>query len=148
MNEKEKEEEPLRLLLQKQYQHAEEYCNAQTRLHSALVDNRPHSQLDQLLFHHTLQRALEDMKESTDKVRSDLVSLEESRTEVANHNLHKALQTHLETSHRIVQTMFHSGGRFHTSGIPANKDDYESKMVALATLRASIETLEAVFTSS
>lgn len=142
------EEKWLRTSLQEQYQCVEEYCNAQTRLNNALVNNRSRSQhkWERVLYEHTLQKATQGLSESIQTVRSCMIKIESQipkglfplSDSDGNRNTRQAWQQHLERSRRVLQTLFQSGGgQFYASGIPVGKYDSESKMIGLATLRAS-----------
>mmetsp|Transcript_9803 Transcript_9803/g.13811 ORF Transcript_9803/g.13811 Transcript_9803/m.13811 type:complete len:164 (+) Transcript_9803:55-546(+) len=138
----------LQKLLLKQYQHVEEYCNAQTRLQNALMDNRSTSQhkWETILHRHTLQQSTLDLNESIQRVKSDLIEIEkqimlqeDGSNSFLDRNVREALEQHMKRSRRVVQTIFGSGGQLHTCGIPVNggNQDHDIKIIALASLRAS-----------
>ena len=141
----------LRKLLLEQYQHLEEYCNAQTRLHNILIDNKSTSQQkwDKVLYDHKLQQTTLDLNDCIKKVKSDLIEIDKqllihTNNSSLDRNACEALQQHLTRSRRVVQTIFESGGQLHGCGIPAKKgnNDHDSKLVALASLRASRAQLD------
>lgn len=122
--------------LHQQYDHVEEYCNAQTRFQNALIeDERKAAQ-----YSHTLQAHLDHLQTSLEHVRSDLKQLQS--IQLTHPRLQQLLANHLERSQRILKTIYNSGGRFHTNGIPAGKDDIEAKTVSLACLKASVAEIE------
>ena len=138
MNTSKSEKDNLRLLLKAQYGHVEAYCNAQTMLQNELVDSR-HGR-SHLLHQHSLQQATLCLSNCISDVQEDL------RTMVActlsDRNQQKALDAHVQRFIRVLETIYHNGGRFHSNGIPASSDNHDTKTVALATLRASIAQLE------
>lgn len=129
------EDESLRLVLKQQSSLCEAYCNAQTRLQNALIDghSHPHSQL---LLHQTLT----ELSDCTASVQENFKLL--STMQLNDRNKQAALETHVQRSKRVLETLFESGGKLDSLGIPVSKDDVEMKTVALATLRASIAQVE------
>lgn len=122
--------------LHQQYDHLEEYCNAQTLTQNALIeDNRKAAQ-----YSHTLQAHLDHLQTSLQHVQSDLKQLQ--LMQLTHPRLQQLLVTHLERSQRILKTIYHGGGRFHANGIPDGKDDIDAKTVSLACLKASIAEIE------
>lgn len=132
------EDENLRLILKEQSASCEAYCNAQTLLQNALLDGRDGGSYE--VHQQTLQQTTMDLSNSIEKVQDVLQRLSSFR--LADRNKQKALDTHVERSKRVLTTIYNSGGKFHSLGIPATKDDAEAKTVALATLRASIAQVE------
>jgi phage baseplate assembly protein gpV len=138
MSTRESDQDDLRLLLKTQYGHVEVYCNAQTLLQNELVDSR--NGRSQILYQHALQQATLDLSNSISEVQQDLRML--AACKLSDRNQQRALDAHVQRSNRVLETIYHNGGRFHSNGIPASKDSHETKTVALATLRASIAQLE------
>jgi len=138
MNKETDEDDDLRRILKEQSRIVEKYCNAQTRLQNGLLDSRDGR--SHVLHQQTLQQATIDLSDCTEKVQGNLRKL--SSYQLADRNKRKALDTHVERSKRVLETIYHSGGKLHPLGIPASNDDDETKTVALATLRASIAQVE------
>lgn len=116
--------------LKRQYKHFEDYCNAQTRLQNALIEE------DREFLPSTLQDCVDALQIVVSKIQED-------RKDLATFNLNngrkqKILEEHISRSERIIKTIFHNGGKYHPSGIPASSDDVNMKTVAMATLRASL----------
>ena len=122
--------------LHEQYSRVEAYCNAQTRLRNALMEDERTT----ALYSHTLETLVQHMQTTVQRVQSDLKQLQTMR--LGHARLQPLLLDHVERSRRILKTIYNSGGRFHTNGIPDGKDDIETKTVALACLKASIAQIE------
>jgi sirohydrochlorin ferrochelatase len=140
----------LRQALKEQYAHVEAYGNAQTKLHHAMsrsTNETGETQFGPLLRQNARNRALEELAESIARVRSDFQCLQSMDLSEESHKLQEVWKRHLETSRRVVDTIFEHGGRLHANGVPATKDDYDTKLVALATLRASIAQVESLLSS-
>ena len=123
-------------LLHRQYRNLETYCNAQTRIQNALIEEKRTTALFSLKLH----AHLDNLQSSLQQVQSDLRQLQ--TIELGHPRLQRLLVAHIERSRRILKTIYNSGGAFHANGIPVYKDDVETKTVALASLNASIADLE------
>lgn len=142
MSRESNEEEKLRLLLQEQAEVCQEYCNAQTLLHNSLLDSR--NGRSHIIHQQILVQVSQDLSESIENVQENLRKL--SALSLADRNKQKDLKEHVVRSKRVLQTIFDNGGKLHPIGIPINKDNIETKTVALATLRASIAQVEIALT--
>jgi hypothetical protein len=105
--------------LQEQYQHVEEYCNAQTRLFNATINSKDAAD------------AVANLSQATRRIRQDLQKLQNCRQD-----------KHLEVSRRVIQTIGRNPS-WHANGLPEGSAKVQVFTVALATLKASIaEVLE------
>jgi hypothetical protein len=145
-------------LLKEQYQCTEDYCNATTALHNALQQQT--SQACGIGGSNNLFRATQHYQDVLHRVQKCLGSLEkliEDLTEIESTQnrdcrttpLLECLQQHLARTRRILATIYKSSGEgssFHSNGLPTPKQsgggsDTNARLVALATLRASIKTV-------
>jgi 23S rRNA C2498 (ribose-2'-O)-methylase RlmM len=133
----EEENQWLHKALQRQFQHVEQYCNAQTRLHNALLEE------DRAFQSTSLQTYIIELEECLRKVQKDLGSLQAK--ELRNQRRMEVLLSHVERSKRVLLTVYENGAMLHPNGIPATKDNVAIKTVALSTLRASMVQLERKF---
>lgn len=140
MSTRESDKDSLQSVLKAQYSHVEEYCNAQTRLQNQFIDIRDGR--PKVLHQYDLQQANLDLSNSISKVQTDLGTLSSTLKLLEDRNQQIALQAHVQRSNRVLETIYNNGGRLHSIGIPASKDNHEIKTVALATLRASIAQVE------
>jgi hypothetical protein len=146
MSTRESDNDHLQVLLKAQYGHVEAYCNAQTMLQNELLvdisrDDGVRS-CSQIRYQHALQQATLGFVNSISEVQEDLRMLLAACNQRSDRNEQRALDAHVQRSIRVLDTIYHNGARFHSNGIPASKDNHETKTVALATLRASIAQLE------
>ena len=152
-----KEQNRLSLLLQYQYDHVEEYCNAQTNLNNILIqrtDNNTNTYTSSRNLSVLLVPAISNLQEKLAYVQNDLTSLEEFVQTCEQHSISSRsvslslLQQHVERSRRVLKTVYEP---YHVNGIqfPSKQktvmsglDSIETKTIALASLRASIIKLQ------
>lgn len=148
MSTRESDNDHLQVLLKAQYEHVEAYCNAQTMLQNELVDIASRDgdgvrSCSQIRYQHAVQQATLEFVNSISKVQEDLRMLLAACQQRSDRNEQReALDAHVQRSIRVLDTIYHNGGTFHSNGIPASNDNHETKIVALATLRASIAQLK------
>jgi uncharacterized coiled-coil DUF342 family protein len=133
----EEENQWLHRALQRQFQHVEKYCNAQTRLHNALIEE------DRAFQSTSLHTYIVELEDCLRKVQKDLGYLQEKQ--LRNQRRMEVLSSHVERSKRVLWTVYENGAILHPNGIPATKDNVAIKTVALSTLRASMVQLERKF---
>jgi hypothetical protein len=126
----EEENQWVSMLLQQQAQNVEEYCNAQTRLQNAVVDENRMFQAS------VIQTCIVELQKTLSTVQNDLIALQSK--ELRGHRKKEILSDHIQLSKRVLLTIFENGGMLHSNGIPASKDNVEIKTVALSSLRASV----------
>jgi hypothetical protein len=142
-------------LLQEQYRHVEEYCNAQIRLYNSTVLIKAPTQTDgikgSLSVNKNMEtsRAVAELSNAVACVRQDLKGLTlivEQQSDDSNTIHHSRmvrtslLREHIHLSRRVIQTISHNPS-WHVHGIPTTSFNMESNMVALASLKASIARL-------
>jgi len=147
-------------LLDSQYAHVEEYCQVQTMLHNLLVNRgrdkkgKREDAVTRIMNGYSLYQkeeiqAIGLIKESILTVKNDLVklhvlvdSLKENWLSLDKHTSN-LLQQHLDLTYRVQKSV---QDEYTTNGIPKPKghnnngtvvNSNETKMLALATLRAS-----------
>ena len=121
-------ENDLSLMLQNQYQHIEDYCNAQTLMcnsfNNSATSKDSSARVDRLL-------------RCTQLVRQDLQQLEKFILD----NRNSRLEAHIATSKRVIKTVAQNPS-WHRNGIPSQQTpDIEANTVALAALKASISVV-------
>ena len=148
-------------LLQQQYVHVEEYCNAQTRLYNCAITNssRLTSQsssstttemmaLSMGLTKSEPALAVAEISKTIELVREDLkilTNLINQKNDDGNNTMQNSkrlcnmdiLRSHVDLSQRVIKTIYNNPS-WHANGIPATSIDMETNMVALASLKASI----------
>jgi hypothetical protein len=119
-------------LLQQQYEVTEDYANACIGVQNALT-----------ISHHEKPRTTTELvasrhyQDAYSKVRECLRSLEETAQDLENERNKQLLQEHLGRTQRIMGAL---RLRLYSNGIPkATENQGSSALVALATLRASIQ---------
>lgn len=136
-------------LLQEQYQCTEDYCNASTALHNALLqEDGPWVAVSRH------QEALGRLQRIVHKVEEMLVMFEDVKTKNEEESTFLRLwnvaifREHWECTRRILGTIYRSceGTSYDRYGLPQMKNSFSSEegavhiqLVALATLRASIQ---------
>jgi hypothetical protein len=162
-------------LLQEQYSATEDYCNAQTALRNVVVSrqeisadgsawNKNHQRL-------VLNQALRQHQKSHDRLHSNLQALKQQESYMsASSNISNPessyvlrstvpvdlLSQHIRRSQRILETIYYEGGgAYHPNGLakPMTTDSISTTttsnmMVALSTLRASIQLVQDHLTAS
>lgn len=118
------------MLLQQQAQNIEEYCNSQTRLQNALIEE------NRMLQASVIPRYIVELQQALRAVQNDLRALESK--ELHGIRRKEAIHDHIQLSKRVLLTVFENGGMLHSNGILASKDNIEIKTVALSSLRGSI----------
>lgn len=141
-------------LLQEQYRHVEEYCNAQTRVYNSTVLTKASTQRDGikggLSVNKNMEpsRAVAELSNAVACVRQDLKGLtlilkQSDDIDTINHPRMisaSLLREHIHLSRRVIQTISHNPS-WNVHGIPATSFNMEANMVALASLKASIARL-------
>jgi hypothetical protein len=130
----EEENQWLHSLLQQQSQHVEEYCNGQTRLQNALIEE------DRTFQASSIQTNIVELDQTLRNVQKDLKNLK--MKQLHGHRRKEVLSDHIQTSERVLLTIWENGGMLHPNGIPASKDNVAIKTVALSSLRASIAQVQ------
>jgi len=138
-------------ILREQYASIETFCNATTCLHNALLVQK---QADQhlKLQHDDLYQTTLEYQEALINVQSNLRRLESMTQHDSNNPLHRSLRAHVARTRRILTTIYTSGqgASFHPNGLPtpttststtSSSTTNATRLVALAALRASIETV-------
>eukprot|EP00543_Licmophora_paradoxa_P016207 CAMPEP_0202469092 /NCGR_PEP_ID=MMETSP1360-20130828/77437_1 /ASSEMBLY_ACC=CAM_ASM_000848 /TAXON_ID=515479 /ORGANISM="Licmophora paradoxa, Strain CCMP2313" /LENGTH=143 /DNA_ID=CAMNT_0049094303 /DNA_START=46 /DNA_END=477 /DNA_ORIENTATION=- len=119
-----------------QYQHIEEYCNAQTRLRHAMIEE------DRELQGSLCHECIDQLQRIVQKIQKDQSDLSSMVSLIMNERQQAALSEHIARSERVLETILRSGGMFYTDGIPSSSDDVGMKTVALSTLWASSNKLQ------
>jgi hypothetical protein len=141
-------------LLQEQYRHVEEYCNAQIRVYNASVQTKAPTQRDGikggLSVNKNMEasRAVVELFNAVACVRQDLKGLtlilkQSDDIDTVHHPRMLSpslLREHIHLSRRVIQTISHNPS-WHAHGIPTTSFNMEANMVALASLKASIARL-------
>jgi len=142
-------EEATQVLLEEQFQYTEAYCNATTALHNALqqVAGAGEVLVD-------LHQATKEYQDALDSVQNNLQALTElvavHEKETGRRNAKSCLTQHLERTRRVLATIYQSGqgAAYYSNGIPipssqSRNNNNNARLVALATLRASIQSVTA-----
>jgi len=147
-------EEATQVLLEEQFLYTEAYCNATTALHNALQQVAGGA-AEELV---DLYQATKEYQDALDRVQNNLQALKElavveEASGTRSRNANRCLTQHLERTRRVLTTIYQSGhgAAFYANGIPipssqsftGSNNNNNARLVALATLRASIQSVTA-----